>query len=84
MSADPGQSRQTLDCEDPDCGELSLRRKRCWHCGLLVCGWCWNHNHACEPGHSQTECSDLANYRRYGEQWIERLRARGEMHGRTA
>lgn len=35
------------ECED--CGEEmdpTQRRRRCSHCGLLVCGWCDNHVHA--------------------------------------
>jgi len=35
------------ECED--CGEMmepSQRRRRCSHCGMLVCGWCDNHVHA--------------------------------------
>jgi hypothetical protein len=67
-------------CEDEHCGdETPYRRFRCWHCGLLVCGWCWNHIHRCEPGHKRSECRDLAHYRRYGRRWIERLRARKEV-----
>lgn len=31
-------------CED--CGDDALgRRTRCKRCGLLVCGWCYNHVH---------------------------------------
>jgi hypothetical protein len=64
------------DCEDEDCGEESSRRVRCFHCGLLVCGWCWHHVHGCEPGHKKAECSDYRRYLQYGREWIRRLRAR--------
>lgn len=48
------------ECED--CGDeipANQRRRRCWHCGQLVCGYCWHHFHQCEPGHSREECRDL-------------------------
>jgi hypothetical protein len=39
---------ETRYCQDPECGEeipKGQRRFRCPRCGLLVCGWCWNHVH---------------------------------------
>ena len=32
-----------VECQD--CGDGCQRRRRCPHCGLLVCGWCFNHVH---------------------------------------
>ena len=64
------------DCEDSDCGEEVRRRVLCYHCGLLVCPWCWHHSHGCQPGHRKSECRDYKKYRRYGRPWIKRLRAR--------
>lgn len=61
-------------CED--CGDHSARRVQCWHCGLLVCRYCWHHKHQCEPSHRKAECRDLASYKRFGKEWIARLRAR--------
>lgn len=29
-----------------DCGDETGRRKKCPHCGQMVCGWCWNHVHS--------------------------------------
>lgn len=49
--------RQEHLCED--CGEPQARRKRCHHCGWLVCRWCWHHVHRCEPSHTKKECRDL-------------------------
>ena len=73
------------DCED--CGDVAEgRRLRCFHCGLLVCGWCWHHVHRCEPGHTRSECRNLARYlaRPAGpdrRRWIERVRARALLVG---
>ena len=61
-------------CED--CGDPVERRRTCWHCGRKVCGYCWQHKHRCEPGHTVKECRDLRQYMLYGKQWIARLRAR--------
>ncbi len=41
-------------CED--CGDEVIRRFCCFHCGLYICPWCWDHVHRCEPGHSRAEC----------------------------
>lgn len=46
--------RECEDCED----EVKGRRLRCYHCGLLVCGWCWGHVHGCGPSHTRAECRD--------------------------
>lgn len=64
------------ECEDKDCGDESCRRVRCYHCGLLVCGWCWHHVHGCEPGHKRVDCKSLKAYNKFGAEWIKRLRAR--------
>lgn len=61
-------------CED--CGGHERRRVLCFHCGMYVCRWCWNHKHQCQPGHSKQECRDWARYKRLGMDWIKRLRAR--------
>ncbi len=61
-------------CED--CGEEVRRRILCYHCGDLVCLWCWHHVHGCGPGHGTAECNSLKRYRKYGRPWIRRLRAR--------
>jgi hypothetical protein len=53
----PTRIAKKIDCED--CGEKSSYRRHCHHCGLLVCGWCWNHIHACEPHHAKKDCLDL-------------------------
>ena len=66
------------------CGEMVRRRRRCWHCGQFVCGYCWHHEHACEPGHAKADCTDLAVLvrvkARHGEKaarnLLDRLRAR--------
>jgi hypothetical protein len=42
------------DCQD--CGDKTKRRKRCQHCDLLVCGWCWHHVHTCQLGHTRAQC----------------------------
>lgn len=71
--------------ECDSCGEdipQGQRRRRCWHCGQWVCGYCWHHEHACEPGHSKKECSDLATLQRLtashgrgvAREYLERLR----------
>lgn len=60
-------------CED--CGDKVSRRKLCWHCGKLVCGWCWHHIHCCEPGHKKENCVSLKSYKRYGKEIIKRFRA---------
>ena len=67
------------DCEDSDCGEEVRRRVLCYHCGLLVCPWCWHHLHGCQPGHTRSECWDYKKYRRYGRARIKRLRARQKL-----
>lgn len=73
-----------------DCEEVApagCRRRRCFHCGLLVCGWCMGHVHGCGPSHRRADCWDLARYRRARNkrQYLRRLRARtlvapGEAH----
>lgn len=66
-------------CES--CGfDVQERRRRCWHCGDMVCGYCWHHEHRCEPGHSKAKCRDHKRYRRHGAEWIARLRARKAMN----
>jgi hypothetical protein len=38
--------KATDDGTCQDCGDaVPTRRIRCRHCGLLVCGWCYNHVH---------------------------------------
>ena len=44
-------------CED--CSDDCKRRICCFHCGLLVCPWCWHHVHRCEPGHKRQDCTHL-------------------------
>ncbi len=43
MKREPSASRECEDCEEaiPD----ENRRKRCKHCGLLICPWCAHHVH---------------------------------------
>ena len=65
-------------CEDKNCEEDCLKRIVCFHCGLKVCPWCWHHIHRCEPGHGKAECKDYKAYKKHGQEWIDRLRARGE------
>jgi hypothetical protein len=51
----------SIECED--CGDETApgeRRKRCHHCSLMVCRWCWHHVHRCEPNHTAAECRDRA------------------------
>lgn len=60
------------ECED--CGDIVKRRIRCYHCGLLVCGWCWNHVHRCEPGHKKENCYSFKAYKKYGQKVIKQLR----------
>lgn len=64
------------ECEDEDCGEVASRRIRCFHCGLLVCPWCWHHLHGCMPGHQKADCRDHKRFVQYGREWIRRLRSR--------
>lgn len=48
-SGDGVMTAPTRTCEDPKCGDdipTGQRRFRCSNCGLLVCGWCFNHVHA--------------------------------------
>lgn len=46
------------DCED--CGDDPvIRRRRCHHCGMMVCVWCFYHVHDCTPGHTRETCRDL-------------------------
>ena len=66
-------------CED--CGDERRRRIRCYHCGLLVCPWCWRHSHRCEPGHSPKNCNHLKVVNRQKtpelrKQLLRRMRAR--------
>lgn len=61
-------------CED--CGDSCRRRIRCFHCGLLVCSWCWHHVHRCEPNHTRDKCFSLQSYKRYGKEYLSRVRAR--------
>lgn len=60
------------ECED--CGEKVRRRIRCFHCGLLVCSWCWGHVHRCEPGHKKENCRSYKYYKKYGMPLIKQLR----------
>lgn len=43
----PKAKREIL-CED--CGDECKRRKKCPHCGYLVCVWCWHHIHSLNLG----------------------------------
>lgn len=61
-------------CED--CREDCRRRKVCWHCGFYVCGYCWNHIHGCEPDHEKKDCKSLWNFRKFGQEWLNRIRER--------
>jgi hypothetical protein len=61
-------------CED--CGDPCKRRKQCYHCGLFVCSSCWHNEHKCEPGHSRDKCFSLKSYRRFGKDFLTRLRVR--------
>lgn len=63
-------------CEDEDCEEQARRRIRCFHCGLLVCPYCYHHIHRCEPGHDKKDCSDYLAFKEYGKEWIDRVRVR--------
>ena len=63
-------------CEDPKCSSKEKRRVRCWHCGRLVCRWCWQNVHRCEPSHSKKDCRDWKHYKRFGMKWINRMRIR--------
>lgn len=53
-----------------------MRRKLCWHCGKFVCGHCWHHECRCLPNHNKAQCRDLVRFKKYGADWINRLRAR--------
>ena len=49
----------SIECED--CGDetdAGERRKKCPHCALMVCRWCWHHVHRCEPSHEPAQCRD--------------------------
>jgi hypothetical protein len=59
-------------CED--CGEEQARRVRCFHCGLLICSWCWSHVHCCEPSHTRDKCSSWFLYKKYGLPFLKDMR----------
>lgn len=48
--------RTMQECED--CEDECEERKKCHHCGLLVCDWCWDHVHQCWPNHTREDCLD--------------------------
>lgn len=47
-----------ISCQD--CGEdmgPNERRRRCSNCGMLLCGWCYNHCHMLALAASDDECA---------------------------
>lgn len=61
-------------CEE--CGESCKRRTQCVHCGLYVCKACFYPKHSCRPGHSRKTCKDHRENKKYGKEFLERIRAR--------
>jgi hypothetical protein len=60
-------------CEE--CEDDVRRRVRCFHCGLLVCPYCWHHIHGCGPSHTRSECRHYAAYLKRKGAWINIVRA---------
>lgn len=75
-----------VKCED--CGSECKRRIRCFHCGLLVCSWCWGHVHRCEPGHKRENCNSYKAYKKYGKRFLdlcrELMKQKGKIHGNNS
>lgn len=63
-------------CEDVGCDNECARRIQCVHCGLYVCGWCWNHVHGCEPGHSPKDCIQRKLVKSKGKTFLSKVRER--------
>lgn len=59
-------------CED--CGNEQKRRVRCYHCGLLICSWCWHYIHCCEPSHTKDKCIQYNMYKKHGLSFLKRVR----------
>lgn len=52
------------ECER--CGDKTKRRILCYHCGHLVCRYCWHHECRCEPGHKPERCVHLNLLKKVG------------------